>query len=72
VLDFIRYGWSATMVNQFEARDPVDWLNGQTLLQYYGLEGVSKWNCLGYQSCFFVFFFMCAFVTLTVKKYQVR
>jgi hypothetical protein len=27
---------------------------------------VSKWNCLGYQSCSFVLFFMCAFISLSL------
>jgi hypothetical protein len=59
------------MVNQFEEKNPV-WVNGQPLLEYYGLGGVSKWNCLGYQTCFFVFFASCAWLTLTLKKYQSR
>ncbi len=67
----MRYGWSATMINHFEERNPT-WIGGQTVLEYYGLNGVSKWNCLGYQTCFFVFFFVCAYITLSVKKYQTR
>ena len=37
-IDFIRFAWGALMVNQFSGPkgDPV-WLNGQTVLQHYGL-----------------------------------
>lgn len=38
-LDFIRYAWSALMVNQYTGPkgDPM-FLNGQTVLQHYGLK----------------------------------
>jgi len=38
-IDFIRFAWGALMVNQFSGPkgDPV-WLNGQTVLQHYGLK----------------------------------
>lgn len=38
-IDFIRFAWGALMVNQFSGPkgDPV-WINGQTVLQHYGLK----------------------------------
>jgi hypothetical protein len=38
-IDFIRFAWGALMVNQFTGPkgDPI-WLNGQTVLQHYGLK----------------------------------
>lgn len=59
------------MVNQFEGRD-AQMFSGQTVLQYYGIEGQNKWANLGYTACFFFFFTFCAWVTLSVKKYQRR
>ncbi|KAF6250828.1 P-loop containing nucleoside triphosphate hydrolase protein [Scenedesmus sp. NREL 46B-D3] len=52
----LRYSWTAVMLNQFEAIDPV-WLGGQTVLEYYGVAGQSK---------------VCAWATLSFKKYQTR
>lgn len=43
------------MLNQFEANDPV-FIGGQTVLEYYGVAGQSKWANLGYVCCFFIFF----------------
>ena len=45
---------------------------GQTVLEYYNLAGVNKWAYLGYNSLFFVFFFLCTWVIMSFKKYQVR
>eukprot|EP00877_Chromochloris_zofingiensis_P004326 jgi/Chrzof1/13895/Cz08g16130.t1 len=70
-IDVIRYAWTAIMVNQFEGRD-AQMFSGQTVLQYYGIEGQNKWANLGYTACFFFFFTFCAWVTLSVKKYQRR
>lgn len=50
-----RYAWTAVMINQFEAQDPM-WINGKTVLQYYGIDNQSKWANLGYLSCFVAFF----------------
>lgn len=40
-IDFLRYAWSALMVNQWTPYNPV-WLNGQTVLQVYGLGSTDK------------------------------
>jgi hypothetical protein len=50
-----RYSWTAVMLNQFEANDPT-WLDGQTVLEYYGIAGQSKWANFGYVTAFFWFF----------------
>lgn len=70
-LDFARYAWGANMINQFSGRTQV-WIDGMTVLQYYGLSGNSKWAYCGYASLFFLFFFLCTLLVLTYKKYEVR
>jgi hypothetical protein len=59
------------MINQFEERNPM-WVDGQTLLEYYGIAGQSKWANFGYLSCFFVFFTFCAWLALSYKRYALR
>jgi ATP-binding cassette subfamily G (WHITE) protein 2 len=45
-IDFVRYGWGALMVNQWGANTPL-WAGDQTVLQFYGFEGVSLWAYVG-------------------------
>jgi hypothetical protein len=59
------------MVNQFEDNNPI-WIDGKTVLGYYGIEGQSKWASFGYLSCFFVFFTICAWLVLSFKRYNSR
>ena len=35
-------------------------LNGQPVLEFYDVHQTSKWGALGYESLFFVFFFLAA------------
>lgn len=71
-IDFGRYAWSAMMINQFENND-VEYINGMTVLQFYGLDGVKdKWACIGYNALFFIFYFVCTALVLTFKKYASR
>lgn len=49
-------------------------LNGQPVLEFYDVQQTSKWGALGYESLFFVFFFLAGwtvsilpFSTLLVK-----
>jgi len=67
----LTYSWGAMMANQFEANDPV-WIDGQTVLQYYGLKYVDKWAYIGYLSLFFFVFFMLTWTALRFKNYQQR
>lgn len=53
------------MVNQFEPYDPP--FQGTTVLGYFYMDSVNKWASMGYASLFFIFFFLCALVTMTFK-----
>lgn len=46
--------------------------DGKTVLEYYELDGISKHNYLGFLALFFGFFFLCAWATLSFKKYSSR
>lgn len=72
-IGFARYSWGGLMINQFtgDKGDPL-LLEGKTVLQYYALDGASQYNYLGYMALFFLFFFMCAWMTLSFRKYQNR
>lgn len=59
------------MVNQFGGQD-VPFLAGNTVLQYYSLDGASKWAYLGYLAAFFATFTMGAWAGLAFRKYGVR
>lgn len=67
----LRYSWSALMVNQFEANDPI-WIDGKTVLEYYSLDNQSKWANLGYVCCFFLFFLFCSWAALNYRTFQKR
>eukprot|EP00877_Chromochloris_zofingiensis_P002281 jgi/Chrzof1/12053/Cz06g19180.t1 len=69
--NFLRYSWIAMMLNQFSAHDPV-WVDGRTVLQFYGIAGGSAWDNLGYTVLFFVFWVTAAWVTLATRRYQQR
>jgi hypothetical protein len=43
------------MLNQFGANDPV-WVEGKTILEFYGIQGQSMWAHLGYVAAFVAFF----------------
>ncbi|PNH11015.1 ABC transporter G family member 2 [Tetrabaena socialis] len=70
-IDFARYSWGAVMVNQFKHHHE-PWINGKTVLQYYGLARENEWAQIGYCSLFFVFFYVCTALILTFKTYQLR
>ena len=73
VIDFIRYGWGALMVNQFEDLPEAEWpLVLVNPLQYLGLDGVNKWAYLGYESIFIVVFGLGAWLALTFMPYGRR
>jgi ABC-type polysaccharide/polyol phosphate export permease len=67
----LTYSWGAMMANQFEAVDPV-WIEGKTVLEYYGLKSVDKWAYIGYLSLFFLVFFVLTWTALRYKNYQQR
>ncbi|GFH22314.1 ABC transporter domain-containing protein [Haematococcus lacustris] len=46
-INFARYAWGATMINQFEHND-IMYIGGMTVLEYFGFDGVrSKWTNVG-------------------------
>ena len=51
------------MINQFEDY-PYVLLNGRPVLEFYDITE-SKWAALGYESLFFIFFFMAAWAVST-------
>lgn len=65
---FIKFGWGALMVNQFEASNP-PYLGDTTMLDFYGFEGVDKWQYIGYLCIFFAVFFTAAWATLSMRKF---
>jgi len=69
-IDFMKYTWGAMMANQFGPLDPP--FGDTTFLEYYGLETVDKWRYCGFASLFFLFFFLCALTTMSLRKYQSR
>lgn len=70
-INFLRYSWGALMTNQFSEEDPI-WIDGKSVLQYYELDGIRRSNFIGFLALFFAFFFVCAWATLSFKKYSNR
>jgi len=78
VVNFLSYAWSGHMLNQFgpytgepTANDPA-FLDGQTMLEYWGQAGKSTSNQVAYIFCFCAFFFTCAWAALKYKRFQRR
>eukprot|EP00195_Chlamydomonas_chlamydogama_P009759 CAMPEP_0202901782 /NCGR_PEP_ID=MMETSP1392-20130828/14649_1 /ASSEMBLY_ACC=CAM_ASM_000868 /TAXON_ID=225041 /ORGANISM="Chlamydomonas chlamydogama, Strain SAG 11-48b" /LENGTH=615 /DNA_ID=CAMNT_0049588397 /DNA_START=85 /DNA_END=1932 /DNA_ORIENTATION=+ len=69
-IDFMRYSFGAVMVNQFDEVDPP--FQGTTVLGSFNMDGVDKWNYLGFLAIFFGVFFSLAWLVMSVKKYQTR
>ncbi|CAD7705430.1 unnamed protein product [Ostreobium quekettii] len=85
-LTFVRYAWGAQMVNQWgdadidcgeEPDNEACIVTGgdgsrMTVLQFYGFDGVNKWEYVGIEGAFFAGFFILAYLVLTLKKYSNR
>lgn len=79
-IDFLRYAWGGLMINQFEGDNNVIFIPANettsspniTILEYYSLDGASKWGWFGIELCFFVVFFFFAFLALTFVKHVRR
>ncbi len=63
-INWLWYVWGAAMINQYEGSD-VKIVGGIGVLEYYSLNGVSKWAFLVYASLTFVFFFAVCYVVGT-------
>ena len=83
-IDFVRYGWGALMVNEYESWDP-PYISGQSVLVNFGLKdfkprhgytfytaNVHKWDNLGILAGYFVAFFCLAWLTLSFKTLTQR
>jgi hypothetical protein len=64
-IDFVRYGFTALLVNQFKGKPQLRY-NGQSVLHFYGVNGESEWANLGYLT---LFFFGFSFLTFNALKY---
>ena len=79
---FIRYGWAAMMLNQFEGQP-----NGEakvaldadgtpiTILDFFGLEGDvlgNKWACIGMLTTIFLLFVTCGLGVITNVRHERR
>ncbi|KAK9796982.1 hypothetical protein WJX73_006588 [Symbiochloris irregularis] len=52
-LTFTRYAFGALLMNEYNSTDP-DYIAGNTVLQYYGLEGFSRWEYWSFEGSFAV------------------
>jgi hypothetical protein len=67
------YAWAAQMLNQFDGNRNVTFVNGEPILDYYGLSGRgSAWAFLGYEFVFLVGLVALVYVTLRFKRYSNR
>jgi len=69
-LDFLRFGWRAHMINQFEGQDAI-FVDNTEVLAYFSITH-SKWMWFGLQSLFGLAFFIFALLGLTFVRYQKR
>ncbi|GAB4821435.1 hypothetical protein N2152v2_008481 [Parachlorella kessleri] len=71
-INFLKYSWGSLMVNQFEGSNDVEFLDDQTVLEYYSLSGINKWAWLAIEFAFFLAFFFLAFLALTFVRHVKR
>ena len=74
-IDYLRYGFGAHLINQFGAQqgtpgEPT--INGFPIIEYFGFDGYSKWELLGYEFLFFIAFFFMAWAALQWKQLSKR
>lgn len=77
-INFLRYAWGAQMINQFKGKrsalsgnPPVE-VNGVEILKYYGLDGYTAWEMMGYELLFFFAFFFMAWAALQFTRLSKR
>ncbi|EFN51572.1 hypothetical protein CHLNCDRAFT_140061 [Chlorella variabilis] len=71
-IDFLKYAWGALMKNQFNGDRNVQFVEGTTVLDYYGLAGINPWVWLVIEACFFITFFGFAFLALSYVRHVKR
>lgn len=67
----LRYGWGALVISAFDGHKDVE-IGGLPAMQYFDLEGVSKWGFVGIEAAFFVLFFFTAWLALAFKRHGTR
>jgi ATP-binding cassette, subfamily G (WHITE), member 2 len=71
----LRYAWGAQMINQFEGKRGPNGeiqLQGTEILEYYGLDGYSRWEMIGYVLLFAITFFFLTWAALQFKRLAKR
>lgn len=53
---FLRYGWTALMVNQFEGLDANESFGDMNILEFYCMDGQHAWANTGYLAIICAFF----------------
>lgn len=71
-IDFLRYAWSALMIDQFEALGDPLFNSNETVTQYYNLPNTSAWTQYGVLWAFFAVLFTCAWLALKFIRHQNR
>lgn len=71
-INFLRYAFSALVINQFTAAGDPPLTEFQSALEYFDMVGRSKWAQLGYEAIFIIFFLTCAWTALSYIKWQKR
>eukprot|EP00887_Chlorella_sp_A99_P000295 scaffold13.g295.t1 len=71
-IDYLKYGWGALMVNQFGGDKDAMYVNGQTILRYFSLDGASGWGWMGIEVGFFSFFMVAAYLALNFVNHVKR
>ena len=69
-IDFLRYAWTAVMLNQFRV-NPL-WIGGKTVLGHFDIADASMWGSCSMLLVFFAVFTAGAWATLSFKRYQLR
>eukprot|EP00884_Botryococcus_braunii_P014587 jgi/Botrbrau1/23129/Bobra.0243s0059.1 len=70
-ITFLKYGWSAQMLNFYEGTH-IPIYGGVEVLDFYSLTGLNKWGQLGYETIFFFAFFVLAWAALAFVRHQKR
>jgi hypothetical protein len=68
-IDVLTYSWGALVINQYE-HYPRKFLQGQSVIEYFSLQGKSKWGQVGWAALFFPAFLLLAWATLSVRRYR--
>lgn len=71
-IDVLRYAYGSLMINQFSGQRNVPFVGGESVLQYYSLDGKSMWGWLGIEAAFAVVFFVFALLALKFVRHVRR